>query len=107
MASTLDYAQFICAQIEGAGEVRYRKMFGEYMIYVDDKPVLMAADNICYVKMHPAIEEWMQQAETGSPYEGAKPHYILDIDNRELATKVTKRLAEVLPYPKSRAKKKK
>lgn len=107
MASTLDYAQFVCAQIEGAGEVRYRKMFGEYMIYVDDKPVLMAADNICYVKIHPAIEQWMRQAQMECPYEGAKPHYILDIDNRELATKVTKRLAEVLPYPKSRAKKKK
>lgn len=41
MATTKEYIEFVCDQIQGFGEVRYRKMFGEYMAYVNDKPVLL------------------------------------------------------------------
>lgn len=56
--------------------------------------------------MHEAIGELMSAAEQGYPYEGAKLHYILDVSKPDLAVKVVSKLAEVLPYPKSRKKKK-
>ncbi len=106
MASSLDVIEFICKQIATAGEVKYRKMFGDYMIYVNDKPVVIVGDDIPYVKTHEAIGELMSAAEEGYPYEGAKLHYILDVSKPDLAVKVVSKLAEVLPYPKSRKKKK-
>ena len=33
MASTLEFAEYVCDQISGAGSITYKKMFGEYGIY--------------------------------------------------------------------------
>lgn len=102
MASSDGFIEFVCAQLQGSGDVMPRKMFGDWCIYVDGKPVLLVCDEICYVKMHPAIEPLMADQETGSPYPGARPHYILDIGHRTEALKVVRILTEVLPYPKAR-----
>ena len=70
MACTVEIIEFVCMQLAEAGEVRSRKMFGDYMIYVNEKPVVLACDNIAYVKVHPAIADLMTDAEKGFPYEG-------------------------------------
>ena len=31
MSTDIDYVNFVCEQIDGVGEIRYRKMFGEYI----------------------------------------------------------------------------
>ena len=36
MATSIDYIDYVCEQIRGVGEIRYKKMFGEYMVYVYD-----------------------------------------------------------------------
>lgn len=102
MGSTLDFVTYVCEQIAGVGILRYRKMFGEYMVYADEKAVMLVCDNICYVKIHPAITHLLTDAEIGTPYDGAKPHYILPIENSNLSRNVIKILAEVLPYPKKK-----
>ena len=79
-------------------------MFGDWMIYIDEKPVILACDDICYVKMLPVISDMMTNAWTGFPYDGAKEHYILDIEHRDEAIKVIKALLPVIPYPKKRKK---
>ncbi len=105
MATTLDYIEFVTAQIEGCGAVRYKKMFGEYMVYVNDKPILLICDNSVFVKILPCLDELMADAPTGFPYDGAKEHYILDIDNAELAQEVVLELEPVTQVPKPRKKK--
>lgn len=104
MPCSSDFIDFICSQLAGIGTVRSRKMFGDYMICVDEKPVILACNNIAYVKVHSAIAEWMSNAEKSVPYEGAKEHYILDIEHRNEALKIIKALVEVLPYPKPKKK---
>lgn len=106
MACRLEFIEFVCQQIAPAGDVRYCKMFGDYMIYVNEKPVILVCDDIAYVKIHPDIEELMQEAERGYPYDGAKEHYVLDVSQASHATKVAAILERVLPYPKSKTKKK-
>lgn len=105
MATTESYIKFVCEQIEGVGVIRYKKMFGEYMVYADDKPVLLVCDDTVFVKILPELETLMQNAEKGFPYDGAKEHYILDIENRDLAREVTELLAKITPLPKNRVKK--
>lgn len=107
MASSEECIDFVCRQLQGAGDVMPRKMFGDWCIYVDGKPVLLVCDEICYVKMHPAVGPLMEDAETGCPYPGAKPHYILDIGHRTEALRVVRTLAEALPYPKPKKSAKK
>lgn len=81
-------------------------MFGEYMVYVNDKPVLLVCDNTVYVKKLPEIEELMSDAECGVPYDSAKEHYILDIEDRKLTAKVVEILEQITPVPKKKPKKK-
>ena len=76
------------------------------MVYVNDKPVLLVCDNTVYVKKLPEIEELMSDAECGVPYDSAKEHYILDIEDRELAAKVVEILEQITSVPKKRSKKK-
>lgn len=102
MACSTDYIDFICSQLEGVGVIRTRKMFGDWMIYIDEKPIIIACDNICYVKKLPEIDGML--SDTGFPYEGAKEHYILDIEHRDEAIKVVKVLLPLIPYPKKRKK---
>lgn len=104
MATELSYIQFVCEQLRGE-DARYKKMFGEYMVYVEDKPVLLVCDNTVFVKKHEALNNLLSQAETGVPYDGAKEHYILDIENAELVEKVVEVLKQVTPIPKKRIKK--
>ena len=56
-------------------------------------------------KKHPALAELMADAPVGLPYEGAKEHYILDVENRALAARVIEILERVTPVSKRRAQK--
>jgi hypothetical protein len=100
MATSLDFIQYVCGQITDTGVVTYKKMFGEYMVYVNAKPLLLVCDNTVYVKMLDCIEKEMKDMETGEPYGGAKPHYILDIDNADLCRRVVMLLDAATPVPK-------
>lgn len=105
MSCSVDFIEYVCSQLSSVGEVRSRKMMGDYLIYIDEKPVIIACDNLCYVKKVPEIESLMVEAECGFPYQGTKEHYILDIDHKKEAMMVVKILRDVLPYPKQRKKK--
>ncbi len=106
MATSVDFIVFVCEQIHGNYFVRYKKMFGEYMVYLNDKPVLLVCDNTVFVKKIKEIAHLMVGAENGIPYEGAKEHYILDIENTELANSVLEILEAVTPLPKKKNNKK-
>jgi hypothetical protein len=77
-------------------------MFGEHMVYANDKPILLICDNQVFVKMLPELTELMSDAETGFPYEGARAHYILNIDNGDLAREVVAVLESITSLPKAR-----
>lgn len=101
MTSTPDFIESILEQLSDVGELRARKAFGDYLIYVDDKCVITVCDNVIYIKKLDCLSELMQNAEVGSPYDGAKEHYILDLDDLEFAKKIV-RLATPLPKPKKK-----
>ena len=101
MCST-EYIDFVCRQLAPLGEVKVRKMMGDFVIYVNGKCVLTACDELCFIQQHPSIAPMMQNAEVGVPYSGAKPRYILDIDHAPDACRVVATLWEHLPYPKKR-----
>lgn len=104
MATTNEYIEYVCEQIKGVGEIRYKKMFGEFMIYVNDKPIIIVCNNVPFVKKLDCIKSMMQEAETGFPYNGAKEHYVLDIDNSEFCKSIIIELEKVTLVPKKKKK---
>ncbi|MDE6967724.1 MAG: TfoX/Sxy family protein [Clostridia bacterium] len=105
MATTQDFIEFVVEQIRGNYDVRYKKMFGEYMVYVNEKPVLIVCNNCVFVKQADQIAELMQNAEVGFPYKGAKEHYILDVEDIDLTASVIQIMESITPIPKKKVKK--
>ncbi len=104
MATSKEYMEYVCEQLRDIDGVTYKKMFGEYMVYVHEKPVLLVCDNTVLVKEVPELAELMRDAPEGYPYDGAKLHYLLDIENRELTSRVIAILEPITPLPRRRKK---
>ncbi len=104
MATSLDFINYVCEQLNGIGNITYKKMFGEYMIYLDGKPVITVCDNTPFIKKLDCIQAMMTNADVGYPYQGAKEHFILDIDQAEQSKAIVLKIAEVTPLPKKRKK---
>ena len=100
MSSSPSFLNFVISQLEGIGALRQRKMFGEFCIYVNEKPIVLICDDTVYLKIIPELSEIMQDAERGFPYEGASERYILDIDDRDLAREAVAILEKATPLPK-------
>jgi hypothetical protein len=74
MSTSQATIDFILDQVEGAGEVRARKMFGEYALYCDEKVVALVCDDTLYIKItEPGREFVGSHYAEGAPYPGAKP----------------------------------
>lgn len=102
MATTKEFINYVCEQISDVGNIEYKKMFGEYMVYVNAKPVLTVCENTVYVKKLECLDGLMPNADLGFPYKGAKEHYILDIDNADFSKEVVKEVEKVTQIPKKR-----
>ncbi len=105
MATKQEFIEYVCEQISGIGEIRYRKMFGEYMVYLNDKPVIIVCDDTPYVKKLDIISNEMESAGSGFPYKGAREHYILDIDDADFAKNIVSKIESVTHVPQKRKKK--
>jgi TfoX/Sxy family transcriptional regulator of competence genes len=110
MATSQDYIEYVTAQIVDCGATRYKKMFGEYMVYVNDKPILLVCDNAVFVKPVPELAGLLRETEMDYPYSpekypGVKKHYVIDVDNVELLRAVVSTLEPITPVPKPRKKK--
>lgn len=107
MACSLEFIDFVCRTLSPLGEVRSRKMMGDYVIYLNGKCVITACDNIAYVKKLPCIAELMADAERGFPYPGAKEAYILNLHDTASTLKAIGILWDELPHPKNKSQKQK
>lgn len=106
MASNLDYVQYVCDQMHDAGEITYKKMFGEYTLYCNSKVLGLICDNQVFIKPTAAGETLIPNATMESPYDGAKPHIVLeDLDNRDFITRFVIATCAELPMPKPKKKK--
>jgi TfoX/Sxy family transcriptional regulator of competence genes len=107
MGSDIGYVQHVCDQVRGVGDITYRKMFGEYAVYVGGKVVALICDNQLFVKPTKAGRDLLGTATEGAPYPGAKPHFMLDehLDDSELLSAVFRATEAALPTQKPRKRK--
>lgn len=108
MASDQSFVEYVCDQLHGVGRVTYRKMFGEYAIYVGEKVVGLVCDNQLFVKQTDAGRALLQEPVMAPPYPGAKPAFLIaaELDDGELVSALFKVTANELPEPKPKKPKK-
>ena len=110
MASSQKTVDYILEQIQSAGAVSARKMFGEYAIYCDDKVVALVADDQLFVKPTSAGREFLGTVDEKPAYPGAKPCFRISgeqWDDHDWLAKLIKLTAKELPLPEKKVKKSK
>jgi TfoX/Sxy family transcriptional regulator of competence genes len=105
MASSLDFVEYVCGQISDAGNIAYRKMFGEYAIYCNGKVIGLICDNQFFVKITSSAM-LSPSCEEAPPYPGAKPYLVIDrLEDREFLTALIINTCNALPLVKSKKNK--
>jgi TfoX/Sxy family transcriptional regulator of competence genes len=101
MATDPSFATFVVEQASGAGDVRVRRMFGEYALYVGDKVVGLLCEDQAFLKPTAGNRALVARAVEAPPYPGAKPYLLLseELDDKELLAALLQRTAAELPEP--------
>ncbi len=107
MATEESLVEYICSQGRGAREPVYKKMFGEYAIYQNEKVIALVCDNRLFVKPTSEGREILGTPEENPPYPGAKPHFEVgpQIDDRKLMQRLFEATERGLPVPKAKVAK--
>jgi TfoX/Sxy family transcriptional regulator of competence genes len=102
MTSDLAFVEYVCDQMSTAGTITFRKMFGEYAIYCDEKVVALVCDNQLFVKPTSGGRSFLDRVDEAPPYPGAKAHFLIgdELDNREWISKLIRTTERELPVPK-------
>jgi len=109
MASDEDFVIGVVDTIQDAGTIRYRKMFGEYAIYCDEKVVALVCDNQVFVKQTAGGRKFIGDVTEAPAYPGAKDSFLIDdnLEDRQWMSQLISITARELPVPKKKKKKKK
>ena len=107
MASDINFVEFIVEQISKAGNIRYKKMFGEYAVYCNEKVIALICNNQLFVKPTEAGKVFIGNIKEAAPYPGAKMYFLIEaqLENKEWMTSLIKITADELPVPKVKKKK--
>lgn len=107
MSSNQDFVDYVVEQIENAGTITCKKMFGEYAIYSYDKIVALICDNQLFVKPTEGGKAFIGDVKEAPPYPGAKKSFLIEdkIDDRVWISHLIRITADELPEPKPKKKK--
>lgn len=107
MASDSEFAEFVVGQIENAGVITHKKMFGEYAVYCEGKIVALLCDNRLLFKPTEAGRAFIGDVVEAPPYPGAKPCFLIEekIDDKEWISELVRLTEKELPPPKPKKKK--
>ena len=104
MASEQTFVDFIVDQIENAGEISAKKMFGEYALYSGEKMFALICDDKLFIKPTQAGRAFMGDVVEAPPYPGAKPSFLIEekVEDRGWLSELVRISVEELPKPKKK-----
>jgi len=107
LSSEINFVEFVVDQIEDAGSITYRKMFGEYTLYVDGKILGLVCDNQFFIKPTAGGRAFLGDVVEAPPYPGAKPMFLIEelLEDGGRLSDLVRITAGELPEPKPKKKK--
>jgi len=108
MATDKAFVDFVLDQIENAGEITAKKMFGEYGVFSDGKIFALICDNKLFIKPTESGRTYIKDVVEAPPYKGAKQSFLIEdkIEDREWLSELIRISLKELPAPKPKKKKK-
>jgi TfoX/Sxy family transcriptional regulator of competence genes len=109
MATDLSFVEYVTEQSGLTERITFKRMFGEYGIYIDGKIVAFACDNSLFVKASEATAALTAELPRRPPYPGAKPYPVADelLDDSERLQALLLATAAAMPEPRARKPRKK
>lgn len=107
MASEQSFVDFLVDQIEDAGIISYRKMFGEYALYCGSKVFALVCNDQLYVKITEGGRAFIGDVVEAPAYQGAKPSFLIEdkFEDTQWFSELVRITATELPEPKPKKKK--
>ncbi len=103
MPSGRDYLDFVLEQLSEIEGITWKRMMGEYLLYVQGKLIGGIYDNRLLVKPTKGAQALLADAPYELPYEGAKPMLMVeDMENRQLLSALCRVLYDELPTGKKK-----
>ena len=84
-------------QLAGAGQIRCRRMFGEYGLWCDGKFFATIEDGMLCLKITQAGRRLLPGAEIVEPHEGARFLYVAELDDRDFLASLVRATCAELP----------
>ena len=102
MATDKEFVAYVAEQSQLGPALTFKKLFGEYGVYLDGKVIAFACDNSLFVKATDATVETTRLLPQRPPYPGAKPYPVADelLDDSDALKILLVRTAQGLPEPK-------
>jgi TfoX/Sxy family transcriptional regulator of competence genes len=109
VATRADTVQYIADQAGLGGRLEFRRMFGEYALYVDGKVTALVCDDQLFLKPTAEGRNYLGKVTEGAPYPGAKSHFLIaeELEDPERLARVLDITAAALPAPKPKGPKRK
>lgn len=106
MATSQDTIHYICDQAGFGSRLTFRKMFGEFALYLDGKVVALVCDDQLFLKPTDEGRQYLGQVALAPPYPGARDHFLIsaELDDPEKVHSALEVTARALPEPKPKGK---
>jgi TfoX/Sxy family transcriptional regulator of competence genes len=107
MASDLDFIEYVVDQMEDAGVITCKPMFGGHTVYCHGKVVALICDNQLFVKPTQAGRTFIGDVVEAPAYPGAKLSFLIEeeLEDKEWISRLIRLTEKELPMPKAKKKK--
>ncbi len=104
MKQNNSFVQFVVDQLQDAGSISCKSMFGGYTLYCDGKIVALICNNQLFVKPTENGRHVIGTVKEALPYPGAKPCFLVQdkIDDKEWICELICKTAGELLVPKTK-----
>ena len=97
MATDRGFVEYVTEQLQGAGSVRAKRMFGEYGLFCDGLFFAVVCADQLFIKPTEAVRAAFPDLPMAPPYEGVKDYILVeDIDDAETLTALASLTCEAL-----------
>ncbi len=110
MATSAETIDYLLDQLRDLPGTRTRKMFGEYCLYLDDKPIAFVCDDELFVKPTTSGRDFIGDPEEAQAYPGSSLYFRLTQDlweDREFLVELLYLTGDELPAAKPKPKRRK
>ena len=103
MAVSKGYYEYISEMLDGIDGITYKKMMGEYIVYLNGRTAAYICDDRLLIKPVPSAVKLLPNARYEAPYDGAKEMLLAeDTDNKDFLKELFKAIYPELPEPKKK-----